>query len=61
MIVKTYKNKRKIVCYIRQVTNGFIVCTGKPSDINCLGWFYKNIKDAELKAKEYLNDTIAIN
>lgn len=53
MIVKSYKHKRRIICYIRQDKDKFSVCTGKPSDISCLSWEYKNLTDAEKTAKEY--------
>ena len=52
-MIKLYKNNRKTICYIKQVANGFRVCTGKPSDSSCLSWYYDNITDAERTANEY--------
>jgi hypothetical protein len=51
-----YKKDKKIICYIKQNSNGFIVCTGKPSDATCVSWQYDNLKDAEFTANEYFNN-----
>ena len=56
MVIKTYKYKRCIICYIREDNGLLTVCTGKPSDPFCISWKYKNIKDAELTANEYLKN-----
>lgn len=56
MLVEVYKKERKIICYIKQNANGFIVCTGKPSDASCLSWQYNNIQEAQKTAKEYFNN-----
>ena len=56
MIVKTYKLKKRIICYIRQEKDKLFVCTGKPSDISCLSWQYENLTDAEKTAEEYFRN-----
>ena len=57
MIVKTYKHKSRIVCYIEQTTSGqFKTCTGKPSDANRIAWTYNTRAEAEATATEYLNN-----
>ena len=56
MIVKTYKLKKRIICYICKEKDKFLVCTGKPSDISCLSWEYKNLTDAEKTAKEFFRN-----
>ena len=56
MIVKTYKLKKRIICYIQQEKDKFFVCTGKPSDISCLSWEYENLTDAEKTAEEYFRN-----
>lgn len=58
MIIKLYKNKRKVVCYIRfyENTNTYIVCTGKPSDYSCICWSYDNLTSAENTANEYVSN-----
>lgn len=54
MIIKTYKNKRRIICYIIQTAAGaFKVCTGKPSDSECISWKYNTLEEAESTAEEY--------
>lgn len=55
MIIRTYKHKNKIICYITENQNGtFNVCTGKPSDASCLSWQYKTIYEAMATATEYM-------
>lgn len=56
MIVQTLKSNRKIVCYIKQFDDIFIVCTGKPSDISCISWQYDNIEEAQKTANEFFNN-----
>ena len=56
MIVKTYKLKKRIICYIRQEKDKLFVCTGKPSDISCLSWQYENLTDAEKTAEEFFRN-----
>lgn len=56
MIVKIYKHKRRIICYIRQEKGKFFVCTGKPSDVSCLSWQYENLTDAEKTAEEFFRN-----
>lgn len=53
MDITTYKQGKKIVCYIKHYDKKHIVCTGKPSDLSCLSWQYDNIEDAEKTANEY--------
>lgn len=58
-MIKLFKYKNKIVCYIRKVSDSnFIVCTGKPSDSSCLAWHYNNASAAEFTACEYFNNYI---
>lgn len=61
MIVKTYKLKKRIICYIRQDKDKFFVCTGKPSDVSCLSWQYENLTDAEKTAEEYFRNYTNFN
>ena len=56
MIVKAYKLKKRIICYIQQEKDKFFVCTGKPSDVSCLSWQYENLTDAEKTAEEYFRN-----
>lgn len=56
MIVKSFKLKKRIICYIRQDKDKFFVCTGKSSDISCLSWEYSTLKDAEKTAEEYFKN-----
>ena len=56
MIQKLYKKGRRIICYIKQSGDKFIVCTGKPSDDCCITWSYDNIEAAEFTAKEYFDN-----
>ena len=62
MLLKEYKNKKKIVCYIltyeRDNKKIFKVCTGKPSDASCISWTYDNLENAQRTAQEYLDNTI---
>lgn len=44
-VIKTYKQDRKIICYIKHYNGVFTTCTGKPSD-------------AEFTANEYFNNRI---
>ena len=60
MIVKTYKYKKRIICYIVNYSDIWRVCTGKPSDKECLSWAYNNISDAENTASEYFYNYINI-
>lgn len=53
MIIKTFRNKRKIICYITQDSERFTVSTGKPSDMECLSWKYDNLVEAEATAHEF--------
>lgn len=53
MVLKTFKQGRRIVCYIRTNGDKFEACTGKPSDACCLAWQYDTIEEAEITAKEY--------
>jgi hypothetical protein len=57
MIIKTYKHKSRIVCYIEQTESGqFKTCTGKPSDTSRIAWTYNTLKEAEITATEYFNN-----
>ena len=56
MVLQTFKKNRKIICYITGNNTGFRVCTGKPSDANCIGWSYDSLEDAEFTANEYFNN-----
>lgn len=63
MLLKTYKHKKRIICYISKYNSNFtdykdkfVVSTGKPSDRSCLAWQYTNLKDAEKTANEYFNN-----
>ncbi len=60
MVIKTFKNGKRIICYITKTkqsnVDGFRVCTGKPSDINCISWFYDNLINAQFTANEYFNN-----
>ena len=52
--LETYRHHRRIICYIRQQSDGkFVVYTGKPSDISCLSWIYDKLQDAQDTAREY--------
>ena len=51
-----YKKAKKIICYIKETSNGFMVCTGKPSDVCCISWNYDNLDDAKFTANEYFNN-----
>lgn len=54
MIFKTYKQNRKIVCYIEKTESGlYKVKTGKPSDSACISWTYNTLAEAEATAQEY--------
>lgn len=57
MILKTYKHKRRVVCYIEQTQAGqFKTCTGKPSDASRIAWTYNTQAEAESTAQEYFNN-----
>lgn len=57
MILKTYKHKRRVVCYIEQTQAGqFKACTGKPSDATRISWTYNTQAEAEATAQEYFNN-----
>ena len=59
MIVKTYKHKSRIVCYIEKTQGGqFKACTGKPSDTARISWTYNTQAEAEKTATEYFNNYI---
>lgn len=56
-IIKQWKNKRKIICYIYATLRGtYRLCTGKPSDIQCISWEYDNVQDAVNTGNEYFNN-----
>ena len=55
-IIKLFKKKRKIICYVFKDSKGFHTFTGKPSDTCCIGWSYNNLKDAMNTAKEYFEN-----
>ena len=55
-IIKTYKQGRRIICYITHYNGVFSACTGKPSDVCCISWKYDNLLDAELTANEYFEN-----
>ena len=55
-VIKQFKKGRKIICYITEHSGKFTVCTGKPSDISCVGWTYDNMGDAETTASEFFNN-----
>lgn len=59
-MIKTFKLKNRIVCYIVHYGNTWRVCTGKPSDRECLSWCYDNLPAAEATAVEYYNNYINI-
>ncbi len=49
----TFKSNRKIIAYIRENAKGFVLCTGKPSDMTCLSWQYSTLQEAKITAVEY--------
>lgn len=55
-VIKTYKNGRRIICYITHYNGIFSACTGKPSDASCISWRYDNLSEAEFTANEYFNN-----
>ena len=55
-MIKLFKKKRKIVCYVFKDSKGFHTFTGKPSDSSCIGWTYNNLKDAMNTAEEYFEN-----
>ena len=55
-MIKLFKKKRKIVCYVFKDAKGFHTFTGKPSDSSCIGWTYNNLKDAMNTAEEYFEN-----
>ena len=55
-IIKIFKKKRKIICYVLKDSKGFHTFTGKPSDACCIGWHYDNFKDAMKTATEYFEN-----
>ena len=60
-IIKQWKNKRKIVCYMCKTSKGtYKVCTGKPSDVQCISWEYNNMQDATFTGNEYFNNVTNI-
>lgn len=56
MTIKTYKQGRNIICHITEYNGKYTTKTGKPSDINCIAWFYDNLQEAEATALEYFNN-----
>jgi hypothetical protein len=58
--MKIYRFKRAIICYIKQVNNGYKVCTGKPSDAFCISWYYDSLEEAERTAQEYFDNYTSI-
>jgi hypothetical protein len=59
-MTKLYKYKNRVICYIMQSGDVWRVCTGKPSDRECLAWKYNNYAEAEKTAVEYYNNYINI-
>ena len=55
-VIKTYKQCRRIICYITHYDGVFSACTGKPSDACCISWIYDNFEDAEFTANEYFEN-----
>ena len=56
-IVKLYKIRGKIRCYIVKESNGkFRTCTGKPSDRSSICWTYDNLEDAIETAEEFVEN-----
>lgn len=55
-MIKAYRYRRRIICYIRQSGTGYSVCTGKPSDICCISWKYASLEEAERTAEEFFNN-----
>lgn len=55
-MIKIFKKKRKIVCYVFKDSAGFHTFTGKPSDTSAIGWHYENLNDALKTAEEYLEN-----
>ena len=53
-----FKNKGKIICYIKHYEDKHVVCTGKPSDPSCISWTYDNKEAAEFTAKEYFDNRV---
>lgn len=60
-VIKVYKFKRRIICYIRHYNGVFSTCTGKPSDAGCISWTYNNMEEAEYTAKEYFHNRTHLN
>lgn len=54
--IQKFKKGRKEIGYIKQSYKGFKFCTGKPSDVSCLSWNYKNYNDALFTANEFVNN-----
>lgn len=55
MVITTFKNNSKIVCYIYQANGLFLVYTGKPSDSNTIE-FYRTM-DYECACSEAIRYT----
>lgn len=51
-----FKVGRKIICYIVKDSNGWVVKTGKPSDVSCLSWHYHDLESAKKTANEYFEN-----
>jgi hypothetical protein len=56
MVIKYFRCNRIIVCYIRKNGAKYNVCTGKPSDSECISWSYENLDDAIVTATEFFNN-----
>lgn len=55
-VIKTYKQSRRIICYITHYNGVFTACTGKPSDATCIGWKCDNLDKAISLAEEYFDN-----
>lgn len=59
MIVKYYKNGRKIIGYIWFDYCYYWFKTGKPSDSECFGWMYQTLEEAEKTGNEYCENFLS--
>lgn len=59
-VIETIKSPSgKILCYIRQLSDGkYKTCTGKPSDASCISWTYDNIDAARATAHDYAHQML---
>ena len=55
-MIKLFKKKRKIICYVFKDSKGFHTFTGKPSDPYTIGWHYENLDEALKTAEEYFEN-----